>query len=69
MDTLYRRWQILTLIPRHGNAATTAVIADRLAATTLEATTLRTIQRDLEELSRIFPICNELVGRANVTVN
>ena len=66
METLYRRWQILTLIPRYGNSATTSAIAERLAATSLEATTLRTIQRDLEELSRIFPIISELSGRANL---
>ena len=66
METLYRRWQILTLIPRHGNAVSTAAISDRLGATTLEATTLRTIQRDLEELSRIFPIVSEQSGRANL---
>ena len=66
MDTLYRRWQILAMIPRHGNAASTATIADRLSATTTEATTIRTIQRDLEELTRTFPICSEPSGRANL---
>ena len=66
MDTLYRRWQLLTLIPRHGNAVATSSIASRLADATTQETTLRTVQRDLEELSRIFPICCEQSGRANL---
>ena len=63
MDTLYRRWLILNMIPRHGNFITTIRIAEKLAASTLEAKSVRTIQRDLEDLSRTFPITSELDGR------
>lgn len=63
MDTLYRRWLIIKMIPRYGNSITTTIIADRLAAETLEAKSVRTIQRDLEELSLIFPITYEQDGR------
>jgi predicted DNA-binding transcriptional regulator YafY len=63
MDTLYRRWLILKMIPRHGNSITTAQIAERLAAEALEAKSVRTIQRDLEELSGSFPLVYEQEGR------
>jgi predicted DNA-binding transcriptional regulator YafY len=63
MDTLYRRWLILKMIPRYSNSITTNQIADRLNAETLEAKSVRTIQRDLEELSGIFPITYEQDGR------
>lgn len=63
MDTLYRRWLILKMIPRHSNSITTSQIADRLNAETLEAKSVRTIQRDLEELSGIFPLDYEQDGR------
>ena len=55
MDTLYRRWLILKMIPRHGNTITTAQIADRLDGE-IESRTVRSIQRDLVELERHFPI-------------
>jgi predicted DNA-binding transcriptional regulator YafY len=63
MDTLYRRWLIMKMIPRYSNSITTSQIADRLNAETLEAKSVRTIQRDLEELSGIFPITYEKDGR------
>lgn len=63
MDTLYRRWLILNMIPRHGNSITTTSIAEKLAASTLEAKSVRTIQRDLEELSGIFPLTSTQYGR------
>lgn len=47
MDTLYRRWLILKMIPRHGNFITTAQIAERLDEE-IDARTIRSIQRDLE---------------------
>lgn len=64
MDTLYRRWLILKMIPRYGNSITTSAIAGRLVAETLDAKSVRTIQRDLEELSGIFPLAYEEDGRS-----
>jgi len=64
MDTLYRRWLILGMIPRHGNTITVARLVGQLRAlTNLEAISTRSVQRDLEELSRLFPIGSELQGR------
>jgi len=64
MDTLYRRWLILGMIPRHGNAITVARIVEQLLhLTNLEAVSIRSVQRDLEELSYKFPIVSKLLGR------
>jgi len=64
MDTLYRRWLILGMIPRHGNSITVARIVEMLLATTnLEAISTRSVQRDLEELSGTLPIVSEQKGR------
>lgn len=62
MDTLYRRWLILKMIPRHGNTITTAQIADRLNGE-IDPRTVRSIQRDLVELERHFPITFVQEGR------
>jgi predicted DNA-binding transcriptional regulator YafY len=62
MDTLYRRWLILKMIPRHGNSITTVQIADRLDGE-IESRTVRSIQRDLVELERHFPITFVQEGR------
>lgn len=65
MDTLYRRWLILGMIPRHGNTITVARIIERLyEITNLDAISTRSVQRDLEELSGRFPIVSTAVGRA-----
>jgi predicted DNA-binding transcriptional regulator YafY len=64
MDTLYRRWLILGMIPRHGNTVTVQRIADRLCEiTNLEKISIRSVQRDMEELSANLPIVSELNGR------
>jgi predicted DNA-binding transcriptional regulator YafY len=63
MESLYRRWLILSMIPRYGNSITVSQIADRLSSRGLERASVRTIQRDLEELSGPFPITSELDGR------
>ena len=64
MDTLYRRWLILGMIPRHGNTIKVARIVERLfEITNLDAISTRCVQRDLEELSGRFPIVSEQVGR------
>lgn len=56
MDTLYRHWIILRMIPRRGRIATTE-IHDRLKTEYGIETTLRTIQRDLVTLeSSEFPL-------------
>jgi hypothetical protein len=55
MDTLYRHWLILRMIPRRGRIATTD-IRSRLQSDYSIETTLRTVQRDLNELSRTFPL-------------
>lgn len=62
MDTLYRRWLILKMIPRHGNSITTAQIAERLGVD-IDAPTVRSIQRDLVELERHFPLTHKQEGR------
>ena len=62
MDTLYRRWLILKMIPRHGSSITTSQIAERLD-TEIDARTVRSIQRDLVELERHFPLTFVQEGR------
>ena len=65
MDTLYRRWLILGMIPRHGNTITVARIVEQLIRlTNLEAISVRSVQRDLGELSGKFPIVSTADGRA-----
>ncbi len=46
MDTLYRQWLILRMIPRRGKIATTEILS-RLKSQHSVETTLRTVQRDL----------------------
>jgi hypothetical protein len=55
MDTLYRHWLILRMIPRRGRIATID-IQSRLQSENCIETTLRTVQRDLNELSLTFPL-------------
>ena len=64
MDTLYRRWLILGMIPRYGNSITVARIVEQLLAiTNLEAISTRSVQRDLEELSGKLPLVSVQQGR------
>lgn len=62
METLYRRWLILKMIPRHGCSITTGQIAERLGGE-IDARTVRSIQRDLVELERHFPLTFRQEGR------
>lgn len=64
MKSMYRRMQILTLIPRDGTI-TTHQIEERLAARGLEGISRRMIQRDLEVVLRsgYFPITYEQDGQ------
>jgi predicted DNA-binding transcriptional regulator YafY len=56
MDTLYRHWLILRMIPRNRRIATTEILS-RLQSEYGIETTLRTIQRDLNDLARSeFPL-------------
>jgi predicted DNA-binding transcriptional regulator YafY len=55
MDTVYRQWLILRMIPRRGRIAT-AEIRTRLGSEYGIETTLRTIQRDLVALEANFPL-------------
>ena len=57
-DTLLRQISMLELIPRYPAKTFTNEIKDKLSALGYEAT-LRTIQRDLQELSRLFPIVSD----------
>jgi hypothetical protein len=62
MDTLYRRWLVLKMVPRHGNSITTAQIAERLGGD-IDARVIRSIQRDLVDLERHFPLTFSQEGR------
>ncbi len=57
-DTLLRQISMLELIPRYPAKTFTNEIKNKLSDLGYEAT-LRTIQRDLQELSRLFPIVSD----------
>ena len=57
-DTLLRQISMIELIPRYPAKTFTNEIKDKLSALGYEAP-LRTIQRDLQELSRLFPIVSD----------
>lgn len=59
MNTLYRHWLILKMMPRRGPRVSTVEICSRLKHEDGIETTLRTIQRDLNELESIFPITSD----------
>lgn len=56
MDTLYRHLLILRMLPRYPQKIDGATIESKLRAEGDTETTRRTIQRDLEKLSALFPI-------------
>jgi predicted DNA-binding transcriptional regulator YafY len=62
-DTLLRQWSMLRLIPRAPKAIGTREIHNHLAEQGF-AVELRTIQRDLDRLSLIFPLSGEAEGKA-----
>lgn len=63
-DTSIRRIETLRLIPRAPHWVTTKDLLDKLQS--LEhKTTQRTIQRDLIDLSTVFPLDYETIGRTN----
>ncbi len=58
-DTLQRQWELLRSIPAHGNGASVLELVSKLEAAGY-FTTVRTVQRDLINLSTTFPIhCDE----------
>ena len=59
MSTLYRHWLILRMIPRKLTGISTIEICSRLKHEDGIATTLRTVQRDLNELETLFPITSD----------
>jgi len=54
-DTVMRQWQMLRLVPRFPSKIDTTSLVQALAAESFEVTQ-RTIQRDLEKFSSIFPL-------------
>lgn len=54
-ETLLRHWQTLRLIPRYPRKATAGEVCDALAEAGFSVGK-RTIERDLQALSRIFPL-------------
>lgn len=58
MDTLLRQWAMLRLIPRHPRRIDTNSLRDELEQQGYPIT-LRSIQRDLNKLSAVLPICSD----------
>ena len=54
-DTLFRHWHMLRLVPRYPAKITVTELKNTLASQGFEVTA-RTLQRDLQEISRIFPL-------------
>lgn len=54
-DTVMRQWMMLRMVPRFPSKISTAEIKNNLAAESFNVS-LRTIQRDLEKLSSVFPL-------------
>lgn len=58
MDALLRHWAMLRLIPRHPRRIDTGRIRDELERQGYDIT-LRSIQRDLNKLSAVLPLCSD----------
>jgi len=56
--TLFRTLEMLRHVPREPRKITTSELRDRLAAANFDVT-LRTIQRDLQKLSTVFPLVSD----------
>lgn len=54
-NTLSRQWELLRLLPTSGSGATARMLQEQLAEAGF-ATTKRTVERDLEDLSTVFAI-------------
>lgn len=58
-DTLARQWELLKCLPSQGSGISAREAADRLDGTGF-AVSKRQVERDLNELSRVFPLyCND----------
>lgn len=56
-DTLYRQWAMLRAVPRHPRKITVRELHEKLRSDgELGDITRRTLERDLQELSQVFPI-------------
>ena len=64
IETISRQWDILKRIPRHPHSLSTRQIFERLPSVEYDVS-LRTVQRDLDSLSRKFPITCNLRGRTH----
>jgi len=58
LDALLRHWAMLRLIPRHPRRIDTGRIRDELERQGYDIT-LRSIQRDLNKLSAVLPLCSD----------
>jgi len=58
--TLMRQWQLLQLLPQHGPGATVSELLAALQDQFQVQVGRRTVERDLETLSLVFPLdCND----------
>lgn len=58
-ETLARQWQLLGLLPTYGSGATASELTAKLEEKGYP-TSKRTVERDLTELSQVFPLeCND----------
>lgn len=62
-DTILRQWSLLRVIPRYPRSVGTRELKDRLEEEDFRVN-VRTIQRDLEKFSAIFPLASETQGNA-----
>ena len=60
--TLARQWELLKLLPSHKPGKTSRDLCESLEAAG-HVVSKRTVERDLMELSRIFPICSNEISR------
>lgn len=63
-DTILRQWTLLKRVPRAPQRRSTRELRDYLKAEGMPVD-IRTVQRDLEQLSGIFPLASEAEGRTN----
>ncbi len=56
--TLLRQWHMLRMVPRYPAKVTAQELKGRLASNDFEVTE-RTVQRDLQELSEVFPLSSD----------
>jgi len=63
-DTILRQWTMLTMIPREPLSIGAGELRERLADEGFQVN-VRTIQRDMNKLSGLFPLACESQGKAN----